>query len=141
MERTARCVCGSLRAVASGEPVRVNACHCIECQRRTGSVLHVGALFDKHAVRLEGPAKVFSRPGASGAQVRCHFCPDCGSTVAWYPERYPGLVGVAVGCFADPDYPAPTVSIWEQTMHPWLGLPDGVDRHARAPGAAPPEPS
>jgi hypothetical protein len=137
VERTARCVCGSLRAIASGEPARVFVCHCIECQRRTGSVLQAGAFYAKSAVRLEGPAKVFSRPGTSGGQVRCYFCPECGSHVAWQAERYPDLFGVAIGCFADPGYPGPTLSVWEQTMHPWVGLPSGVDRHTQAP--APPQ--
>ena len=37
MTRIAHCCCGSLRAETTGEPVFVGACHCTECQRRTGS--------------------------------------------------------------------------------------------------------
>ena len=36
--RTATCRCGQLRAECQGEPVRVSVCHCLDCQKRTGSV-------------------------------------------------------------------------------------------------------
>jgi hypothetical protein len=50
--------CGSLRAEATGEPAPVVACHCTECQRRTGSAFGVSTIFWKEQVRTEGPSKV-----------------------------------------------------------------------------------
>src|SRR5215470_12316649 len=41
----------------------------------------------------------------------------------WEGDRSPTTCGIAVGCFADPDFPAPTSSGWEESMHQWLGLP------------------
>jgi len=36
--------------------------------------------------------------------------------------------GIAsVGAFADPHVPAPRVSVWESRMHPWAGLPTGIE--------------
>jgi hypothetical protein len=58
MTRIARCCCGSLRAEASDEPALVAACHCMECQRRTGSPFGVGTYFRKEQVRTEGSSKV-----------------------------------------------------------------------------------
>jgi Glutathione-dependent formaldehyde-activating enzyme len=63
MQRVAQCVCGSLRAITTGDPALVYVCHCRECQRRTGSVLHAGASFMKTQVRVEGPSTVFARVG------------------------------------------------------------------------------
>ena len=133
MERIAQCACGSLRAIASGDPARAYVCHCRACQRRTGSVVHAGAYYQRAQVRVEGMAKVFTRAGTSGADLRFHFCPECGSTVVWYADRYLDRVGVAIGCFADPDFPAPTLSVWEEGMHEWLGLPANLDRYKQAP--------
>jgi hypothetical protein len=45
MARTAHCCCGALRVEASADPDTVSACHCGECQRRTGSVFGVAAFF------------------------------------------------------------------------------------------------
>jgi hypothetical protein len=42
------------------------------------------------------------------------FLPVCGSTVYWEP---PGFVTVAVGNFADPNFPAPRVSVYEERQH------------------------
>ena len=128
MDRIAQCQCGSLRVTTSGDPERINICHCQACQRRTGSVFHCGAVFAKAQVQPEGESKVYTRIAESGNTVRFHFCPECGSSVYWEPSRYPDHRIVAVGTFADPTFPAPFMSVWEETMHAWVRLPAEV-RH------------
>jgi hypothetical protein len=64
-------------------------------------------------VRLEGPSKVYLRGSDSGRKIEQHFCLDCGSTVFWYSEHFPDLIGIAFGAFADPSMPWPPVSVWE----------------------------
>jgi hypothetical protein len=111
MERTAQCHCGSLRAIALGQPRINNVCHCRACQRRTGSLLHAGAYFLKADVRCEGANKVYTRRADSGFDAHFHFCPDCGTSVYWRLDRIPDFVGIAVGCFVDPDFPPPQWSV------------------------------
>ena len=53
MTRTAHCSCGALRVEVSADPDAVVACHCGECQRRTGSMFGVGAYFKKEHIRAE----------------------------------------------------------------------------------------
>jgi len=120
MTRIARCCCGSLRAEATGEPAFVAACHCMECQRRTGSPFGVNAYFPKEQVRTDGPSKAYVRGSDSGRKPEFHFWPDCGSTVFWYLGRFPDLIGIAFGAFADLSMPSPTLSVWEATRHPWV---------------------
>jgi hypothetical protein len=132
MERTAECHCGQLRVIASGEPERVYVCHCISCQRRTGAIIHNGSSWQKSQVRIEGEHKIYARKGDSGSDLRFHFCPNCGTSVFWDGDRNPASCGIAVGCFADPDFPAPTSSGYEEWMHRWLGLPPDT---AHFPGA------
>ena len=55
MTRIAHCCCGSLRAEATGEPALIGACHCMECQRRTGSPFGVSTFFAKEQVRNAAP--------------------------------------------------------------------------------------
>ena len=107
MERTAECHCGQLKAIASGEPQTVYVCHCKACQHRTGAVVHNGSSWLKAQVRIEGEHKVYDRMADSGFAIRFHFCPRCGSSVFWEGDRSPTTCGIAVGCFADPDFPAP----------------------------------
>ena len=112
--RTASCQCGGFRAHVEGEPYAVNLCHCRECQRRTGAHAAPNAYFDKAGVRLEGEWRTYARPAADGRQVRNLFCPTCGSTVCWTLDLFPDVYGLAVGAFADPAFPAPDRSVWEQ---------------------------
>jgi hypothetical protein len=120
MARLATCACGSLRVTCAGEPRKVSLCHCLACQKRTGSTYGVAAFFDRPGVRVEGPSRCYSRPSDSGFPVRFHFCPDCGSTVFWEPQRKPDLIAVGVGSFADPGFPAPTQAVYDQYRHPWV---------------------
>jgi hypothetical protein len=127
MKRIAHCCCGALRAEATGEPTFLGACHCTECQRRTGSAFGVSAYFPKEQVRAEGPSEVYVRGSDAGRKIEFHFCPDCGSTVFWYGELFPDLIGIAFGAFTDPSMPPPTVSVWETTRHPWVTFGHELD--------------
>lgn len=137
MDKTARCLCGGLRVIVSAEPQRVAICHCTDCQRRSGVPLACNAHFRTEDVRMEGPSKVYLRDGQQGRKVRHHFCPECGTTVLSQGEKFPGMCMVVVGAFADPDFPAPTVSVFEETMHRWVVLPEGMQHFPQgvAPGA------
>ena len=128
MDRIAHCSCGSLRAVASGEPVVVGMCHCEQCQRRTGSAFGVSVYFKQDLVRLSGPSTVFVRDGQDGRKLTQHFCPTCGSTIYWIADIRPGYIGVALGAFFDPHFPAPVRSVWEQSRHDWISIGSQVQR-------------
>jgi hypothetical protein len=128
MQRRAQCHCGALQVMATGEPEWVNVCHCKACQRRTGAVMHSGAYFASSRVLIEGATKVYSRPADSGLEISFHFCPQCGSNVYWRASRFPDHYGIAVGAFADPAFPAPGFSVWEEAMHAWLGLSPDIAR-------------
>lgn len=125
--RRAGCHCGQLKLSCSGEPLRVSMCHCLDCQRRTGSAFGVQARFARENVAVEGRATPFTRAGDSGASITFHFCPECGSTVYWQPAKLPEVVVVAVGAFADPSFALPSVSFYEGRRHPWVALPDSIE--------------
>jgi hypothetical protein len=123
----ATCSCGQLRVTCEGEPVRVSICHCLACQRRTGSVFGAQARFPRTQVRIEGQSTAWSRPGDSGGAVTFHFCPVCGSTVYWQLQAVPDLVAVAIGAFADPGFGPPRHSVYERSRHGWVVVPGGPD--------------
>lgn len=126
MYQTAHCNCGALRAEVEGAPDAVVACHCTDCQRRTGSVLGVGAYYPKDRVKITGESREFVRGTASGGRFHQHFCTTCGTTLFWTVASKPGSIGIAVGGFADPSFAPPERSVWEQTHHAWLGLPGEI---------------
>lgn len=119
--RRAACNCGQLSLTVEGDPARVSMCHCLQCQRRTGAVLSNQARFRREQVTgIAGRATEYTRSADSGNALTFRFCPVCGSTVYWEGEGFPGFVAIAIGTFADPDFPAPTLSIWETVRHAWV---------------------
>jgi hypothetical protein len=121
--RRAACSCGQLSLTVEGEPSRVSMCHCLACQRRTGAVISNQARFRREQVTVSGQAAVWKRTAESGNALAFHFCPTCGSTVYWEGEGFPGYLAIAIGNFADPAFPPPTIAVWEEERHPWVVLP------------------
>ncbi len=117
----AACACGRLQMTLEGEPRLVSMCHCLACQRRTGSVYGVQAWFAPEQIAaVSGDASQYARVAESGKTVTYQFCRNCGSTISWRAEKRPDLVAVAVGAFADPEFSAPNVALWERRRHEWL---------------------
>lgn len=127
LTRLASCSCGQLTAECSGDPVRISICHCLACQRRTGSVFGQQARFPRENVTVTGASTQFSRIGDEGPGATFHFCPRCGSTVYYEAVALPGYLGIPVGAFADPQFPAPTISVYESRMHPWVCPPPDAE--------------
>lgn len=131
--RTASCSCGQLQIVVHGEPRGVGVCHCLACQRRTGSVFAALAGFAA-PYEVSGTATEFERVGDQGARFVFRFCPVCGSTVfhteRGYEDRF---VSVAVGAFADPSFPPPQDSVYDCRRHAWVQLPEGVAAYDKDP--------
>ena len=120
------CSCGQLSAVASDDPVRVSVCHCLACQRRTGSVFGAQARFPAQAVAVSGRAKTYERVADSGHTLTFHFCPVCGSTVYYTNDSLPDFVGIPLGAFTHPRVWAPDFSVYERSKHLWVGLPEDI---------------
>jgi hypothetical protein len=124
----AQCSCGALTLDVAGPSKFVIACHCLDCQRRTGAPFGAGAFYAADAVAISGSPKVFTREAASGGKVHSYFCPDCGSSVFWKADNLPSLIGVAVGALTGAKCPAPAKSIFEQSKHDWVRI-DGAVEH------------
>lgn len=127
--REAACSCGQLSVVVDGEPVRISVCHCLACQRRTGSAFGFQARFPVQCARITGRSHEFVRISDAGERREFNFCPECGATVFYRDPSTPETIAIAVGAFADPDFPAPWVSVWEHRKHEWVTLPEGIEHH------------
>lgn len=103
-------------------------CHCFQCQKRTGSVFGVQTRIDRNKVIIQGSSTEFVRTGEEGSTIRFHFCPTCGSTVYYYndAEGYSDSLIVAVGAFANPNFPSPVFSVYKARKHHWVDIPPSV---------------
>ena len=125
--KTASCTCGGLTATVVAPPQMTHACSCLDCQRGTGSAFSYSAFFAEDAVRSSGEARRYRRPSDAGRWQETNFCPVCGVCVLTRLEALPGLVGVSVGCFADPTFEKPQKLYWTVSRHHWLDTLSGVE--------------
>ncbi len=126
--RTAACPCGKLAVTVTGEPVRISMCHCLDCQRRSGSVFAAQARWPRERVAIKGRSNEYVRTGDEGRKARFHFCPNCGSTVWYTIDVMPDVIAIPIGAFADPNFPVPTYSVFENRRHAWVSVPEGAER-------------
>ena len=128
---TASCRCGQLSVEVSGDPVRISVCHCLACQKRTGSAFSTQARWPAECVEVEGESKSWTRTAESGQTTTYHFCPQCGSTVYYGGGNYPELVAIPLGALDDPYIvDSPDYSVWERRKHDWLELTDPDIEHS-----------
>ena len=133
--RIAACSCSQLSIEVQGEPRRVGLCHCLACQRRTGSVFAALAAFAA-PWKVSGKASEYVRTGDQGARFVFRFCPVCGTNLFHTEEgreESSVAVAVAVGAFADPIFPPPQDSVYDCRRHSWVTLPPGVTAYEKDP--------
>lgn len=143
MEREGGCSCGTVRYRLTSEPLFVHCCHCLNCQRQTGSAFVINALIETDRVEvLAGEPRPVDVPRDDGSTQTIHRCPTC--EVALF-SRYghPRLRYVRTGTLDDPASVEPDVHIFTRSKLPWVRLPDGVpavevfyDRAALWPAAS-----
>lgn len=138
-DRVATCRCGQLQAICKGEPVRVSVCHCLDCQKRTGSAFAAQARWPDSQVEVRGQWKTWVRIADSGHKATYRFCPVCGSTVAYVIEGWPDVTAVPLGAFADPEFPAPRFSVYEHRQHRWVAVLGEDVKHSSSPSPSRPD--
>ena len=127
--REGGCACGEVRYRLSSDPLFVHCCHCLNCQRQTGSAFVINVLIEADRVELlAGEPHGVDVPRARGTQ-RIWRCPTCQSAVY---SRYtsPRVRFVRAGTLDDPAGVAPDVHIYTRSKLPWVELPDSVPAFA-----------
>ena len=130
------CACGAVRYRLTSEPMFVHCCHCLNCQRQTGSAFVINALIESDRVELlAGEPVPVDAPRDDGSAQRIFRCPTC--QVAVYSEYgRPEVKFVRAGTLDQPSSVSPDVHIFTRSKLPWVMLPESVpavevyyDRH------------
>jgi hypothetical protein len=122
--QTGGCLCGAIRYEIVEEAKLVYTCHCIDCQRLTGSAFSIGIVVPERAFRLIGvEPRRLQRKVHSGRMSTRLVCPECGAWVCGAPSS--GAVRVLAGTLDDTSWVRPTTHVWTRSTQPWVTLPDG----------------
>jgi hypothetical protein len=121
------CACGAVRYRLGSEPMFVHCCHCLDCQRQTGSAFVLNALIETDRVALlSGGPVALAVPTDSGRPHEIFRCPTC-QTALWSDYGRRGVLRfVRVGTLDDPSALQPDVHIYTRSKLPWIALPAGV---------------
>jgi hypothetical protein len=88
--------------------------------------VEAGASSPTPEVTVAGTPTLYRRRSDFGRLIESSFCPACGVTVCFRAEAMPGMIGIAAGCFADPDFPKPDRLFWASRRHRWLNLGEDI---------------
>ncbi|HEY2774035.1 MAG TPA: GFA family protein [Candidatus Binatia bacterium] len=128
------CLCGSVRYRVDAEPLTVYACHCTDCQRRTGSVFGISMVLRRESVHvLSGELHAYRIVMPDGRTKNGRICSNCGSRLFGDPALAPALVVVQPGTLDDRSWVRPLAHIWTRSAQPWVRLPDDARIYATQP--------
>ncbi len=121
------CACGAVRYRMTSSPMFVHCCHCLDCQRQTGSAFVLNAMIEADRIQLlSGTPEPVSVPTDSGRPHDIYRCPACRVAVWSDYGRRPALRFVRVGTLDNPAALRPDVHIYTRSRLPWIRLPEGV---------------
>lgn len=123
-----QCACGQVRYRLNGAPLFVHCCHCLWCQRESGSGFALNTMYEAdHVTLLQGAPEKIDTPTKSGKgqiYVRCACC----KVALWshYGGAGNALAFVRIGTLENPGHMQPDVHIFTRSKQPWVQLPETV---------------
>jgi hypothetical protein len=126
VQREGGCSCGSIRYRLASEPLFVHCCHCLNCQRQTGSAFVLNLLIETDRVELlAGEPVAVDRPRDDGSVQQVFRCPTCQIAVFSHYTRSEVLF-VRAGTLDEPRNIEPDVHIFTRSKVDWLTLADSA---------------
>ncbi|MEM7017647.1 MAG: GFA family protein [Pseudomonadota bacterium] len=119
------CQCKRIRYLLDGEVIRLNVCHCQDCQLQSGSAFGMSLVIPHEGTfqLTSGQLKTFETVADSGRKKTCAFCGDCGVRIY---NATSALKSIKAGTLDDTAWLAPDAHYWTKNKQPWVGLPGDV---------------
>ena len=118
---TGGCQCGAVRYELAAAPMPPLICHCRECQKQTASAFGMTLpVLRKHLRVTSGELKLWRRRADSGRELRCYFCPDCGTRLYHSSSMGPEFWHLKSGTLEDTSWLEPVAQVWAKSAQAWL---------------------
>lgn len=123
------CHCGSIKYEAVVDPERTTICHCVDCQKLTGTAYRVSVPAKEGSFRmLAGQPSIYVKLGTSGARRAQAFCPNCGSALYVSDADNPKIYGLRIGCIEERAALIPRKQKWCRSALPWTDNLSNTER-------------
>jgi hypothetical protein len=141
--REGGCSCAGVRYRLTSDPMFTHCCHCLNCQRQTGSAFVINLLIEANRVELlAGTPQPVDVPRDDGSTQQIFRCPTC-QVAVFSHYGWPEVRFVRGGTLDEPSGIAPDVHIYTRSKLSWVTLPESVpafelyyDRKALWPAAS-----
>jgi hypothetical protein len=126
--QTGGCACGAIRYRVTEKPLIVHACHCLDCQRHTGSAFVLNLWIERKFVEADySLLKTYRLTAGTGQPHDIYYCPNCGIRLWSHYHASPGdTLLLRAGTLDDPAAITPDVHIFTRNKLPWVQLPPGA---------------
>lgn len=127
------CYCRALRYQIKKDPIMSGVCYCKDCQKLSGGSSWPFLFIVEEAFKLIGSPKSFTRLGASGKNVTCYFCSDCGTTLFAKPGQWPGHITVSASSLDHPELFKPNAQVWVKDAASWQTISQEIPSFEQNP--------
>ena len=124
---TGGCLCGQARyTVRTTMRFQTYACHCKDCQTRTGSAFGLQLAVLAGDLTIDGEVIEGSHVQPSGATARIIACCQCPTRLYTTNDRRPRIVNLRAGTLDNSTSLVPGFHLWVSSKQPWIVIPDDV---------------
>lgn len=121
------CECGAVRyRVAAGGQLPVYACHCTDCQARTGRAFALLQGVTKADIAVEGDTVELALTLPSGVEAGVIACAACDTRLYSFNARRPAIATLRVDTLDDSAGLTPALHFWVRSKRPEVVIPGGV---------------
>ena len=132
---TGSCLCGAIRYAIDAPVSELRACHCVHCQKTSGTAGSINAVVPSSSFKLtQGSPKRYAARADSGRTLYRYFCADCGSPIYSQRETAPERVVVRAGSFDNAGDLKITAHIWTASARSWAHIDPSSSQNPGQPG-------
>lgn len=117
------CVCGALRYRLEGRPLLIYACHCHDCQSRSGAAFTLNMVVRSADLSISGEPATRDRATRTGRRVQQTWCPACGTAVSALAPVAPDYATLLAGTLEDASWVRPIAQTFVESAIPWAVIP------------------
>ncbi|MFJ2485262.1 GFA family protein [Pseudomonas sp. NPDC087639] len=133
MGLTGQCRCGQVHLQLQIEALPpIYACHCLNCQRWSGSAFALHMVCPAQAIEASGSMLTYLHEAEEHSSTQ-YACSKCFTRLFNETDAAPGMRVLRVGVLNGADRLTPLAHIWTKRKQPWISLPEDVAQWPESP--------
>ena len=121
------CLCGAIKyEFDKSNLISAHHCHCIDCQKSTGSGKSTILMLPAQAILMDGELKFYTSPTSSGRNMSRGFCEECGSPVLSFIKEMQEVNFLKAGSLDDSSWLKIDSNFYSSSAHSWSPIDDDI---------------